>query len=227
MTYDRLWAALERTDEDPDDPGRVLLLYTGRSHPKSDKASPVLNPGTPDDDSWNREHVWPRSHGLADRRGPAHNDLHHVRAADRTVNASRGDKDFDEGGTPHHEAAGSRADHDSFEPRDAVKGDVARMLFYMAVRYESGTGESDLELVDRMTDGGGTTLGRLCALLGWHARDPVDALERRRHGRIVGLQGNRNPFVDDPGLAGVLFGAECPGTPVSSVGGPLVVGASR
>jgi serine protease len=215
LTYDEVWTALEWTDEDPDEPANVILLYTGRSHPKTDKDSTSRNPGTPNNQSWNREHVWPRSHGLEDDDELAHNDLHHLRPADRTVNSSRGNKDFDDGGTPHHEATGSSADADSFEPRDAVKGDIARMLFYMDVRYEDALDGNDLELVDRTTGGEAVTLGRLCALLLWHHLDPVDVFERRRHARIVALQGNHNPFISEPALAELLYGPRCPAPPVS------------
>jgi endonuclease I len=174
LTYDDVWDALDRTDEDPENPANVILLYTGRSHPKADKDSTALNPETPTNQSWNREHVWPRSHGLPDEDDLAHNDLHHLKPADRTVNSSRGNKDFDAGGEPHHEAVGNNADRDSFEPRDAVKGDIARMLFYMDVRYGGAPDGNDLELVDRTTDGERTTLGRLCTLLRWHDLDPVE-----------------------------------------------------
>jgi serine protease len=215
LTYDEVWGALDHTDEDPDNPANVILLYTSRSHPKTDKDSTARNPGTPTNQSWNREHVWPRSHGLPDDDDRAHNDLHHLKPADRTVNSSRGNKDFDDGGEPHHEAGGSSADPDSFEPRDAVKGDIARMLFYMDVRYEGGLDGHDLELVDRTTGGEPTTLGRLCTLVRWHELDPVDDLERRRHERIVELQGNRNPFIDAPSLVRATFGTQCLPSPVS------------
>jgi len=215
LTYAAVWGALDRTDEDPEDLENVILLYTGRSHPKHDKDSTALNPDRPTNQSWNREHVWPRSHGLAEEGDLAHNDLHHIRAVDRTVNSSRGNKDFDDGGEPHHEAAGSRADRDSFEPRDPIKGDIARMLFYMDVRYEGPRDGNDLGLVDRTTGGERTTLGRLCTLARWHELDPVDELERRRHERIVELQGNRNPFIDAPSLVRALFGVQCPSPPVS------------
>ena len=91
------------------------------------------------------------------------------------------------------------ANADSFEPRDAVKGDIARMLFYMDVRYAGADGVPDLALVDEDSDSG-PLLGHLCTLLSWHQADPVDDLERRRHGRIAETQGNRNPFIDRPGL---------------------------
>jgi endonuclease I len=68
--------------------------------------------------------------------------------------------------------------------------------------------------VDRTTNGERTALGRVCTLLRWHHLDPVDAFEQRRHERIVELQGNRNPFIDDPMLAQSLFGMQCPAPPV-------------
>jgi hypothetical protein len=63
LSYAEVWGALDFTDEDPDNTDNVILLYTGRSHPKPDKVSSTLNPGH-NDDSWNREHVWPKSHGF-------------------------------------------------------------------------------------------------------------------------------------------------------------------
>jgi serine protease len=207
LSYAELWAALEYTDADPADPAAVLLLYSGRSHPAWDKVSGRLNPEH-GPDSWNREHVWPRSHGFADERALAHNDLHHIRAADVTCNADRGSLDFDTGGRPLRDCA-ARRDADSFEPRDAVKGDVARMLFYMDVRYNGGGGVADLRLVDGDAEPGSSDLGHLCTLLRWHAADPVDELEARRHARIVEVQGNRNPFVDEADLAARVFGPRC------------------
>lgn len=67
-------------------------------------------------------------------------DLHHLRPADVQVNGIRGNLDFDNGGSAVTGGGGSRVDSDSFEPRDADKGDVARMILYMAVRYEGATG---------------------------------------------------------------------------------------
>jgi endonuclease I len=85
----------------------------------------------------------------------------------------------------------------------------------MDVRYEDALDGNDLELVDRTTGGEAVTLGRLCALLLWHHLDPVDIFERRRHARIVALQGNHNPFISEPALAELLYGPRCPAPPVS------------
>lgn len=208
LSYRELWAALEETDEDPSNPDNVILFYSGRSHPKWDKVSDALNPGNFTPHSWNREHVWPRSKGFRDTSDLAHNDLHHIRATDAWCNEQRGNLDFDEGGErlPICQAHLSAT---SFEPRDAVKGDVARMMFYMDVRYHGQRGLVDLRLVDEV-DTRGTRLGRLCTLLRWHAADPVDDVERRRHERIVAIQGNRNPFIDRPQLAERIYGDRCP-----------------
>ena len=202
LSYAEVWGALDFTDEDPDNPGNVILLYTGRSHPKPDKVSSVLNPNH-DNDSWNREHVWPKSHGFPSEGQLAHSDIHHLRPADVTCNPDRGNLDFDESEFAHPDCA-SRRDADSFEPSDAVKGDVARMLFYMDVRYAGDDGVPDLALIDEDSRSG-PLLGHLCTLLDWHEADPVDDFERRRHERIVETQGNRNPFIDRPQFAMAIW----------------------
>ena len=205
-TYSEVWDAIKYTDEDQANSANVILLYTGRSQAKTYNAS-----GNTDPDAWNREHVWPKSHGFPDEAQWAHTDIHHLRPADVSVNSTRGNKDFDWGGTAISEAPGNLTDADSFEPRAAVKGDIARMMFYMAVRYDGNdsSGVGDLELAET-TGTSGNFLGKRCALVSWHRQDPVDALEIRRHARIVERQGNRNPFVDYPAWVEELFGAGCP-----------------
>jgi endonuclease I len=126
-------------------------------------------------------------------------DLHHLRPTDASVNSSRSNLDFDNGGTEHFEADGNYYDSDSWEPRDSVKGDVARMLFYMAVRYEGDSGELDLELNNQVNNGSAPYHGKLFVLLQWHKEDPVDDFERERNEVIyTDYQQNRNPFIDHP-----------------------------
>ena len=79
------------------------------------------------------------------------------------------------------EAAGNYTDGDSFEPRDAVKGDVARMIFYMAVRYEGDDGFADLEPNDKVDNGSAPYIGRLSVLKQWNEQDPPDAFEQHRN----------------------------------------------
>ena len=96
-----------------------------------------------------------------------------------------------------------------------MKGDVARMMLYMDVRYE-GTGDGgtpDLVLEDRMTANSGTqdpNFGKLCTLVQWHVDDPVSAWERRRNNRVYAWQHNRNPFIDHPEWVLPIWGASCP-----------------
>ncbi|GAA0219007.1 hypothetical protein GCM10010492_16140 [Saccharothrix mutabilis subsp. mutabilis] len=191
LSYDQVWNALKVTDQDPNNAANVILLYSGRSQSKT------LNGGDVDD--WNREHVWAKSHGdFGTATGPG-TDLHHLRPEDVTVNADRGNKDFDNGGTAAAEAPGNYTDSDSWEPRNAVKGDVARMLFYMAVRYEGTDGFANLELNNNVSNGTAPYHGRLSVLLQWHQQDPPDAFEKRRNQVIYdSYQRNRNPFIDHP-----------------------------
>ncbi|MFF3746213.1 endonuclease I family protein [Streptomyces kronopolitis] len=191
LTYDEVWDALKDTDQDPDKSGNVILLYSGRS------ASKDAHGGGEDD--WNREHVWAKSHGdFGTDTGPG-TDLHHLRPAEVSVNGARGDKDFDNGGEAVPGAPGSRTDDDSFEPRDAVKGDVARMILYMAVRYDGGDGFPDLEPNDKVDNGTAPHIGKLSVLKEWSKQDPPDSFEKHRNQVIFDkYQHNRNPFVDHP-----------------------------
>lgn len=205
LSYDQVYSALEDTDEDPDDASKVLLFYKNVGVPDNYQRS------SDDGDIWNREHIWAKSHGdFGTAKGPG-TDLHMIRATDASVNARRGHLDFDYSDNVFEEAPDTYVDKDSFEPRDEVKGDVARMLFYMAVRYEGEDGEVDLELSDRTDtyysnrDGYGEH-GKLSALLEWHLLDPVDDLERFRNERIEAVQGNRNPFIDHPEFVFMIWG---------------------
>ncbi len=205
LSYDEVWTALEVTDAAPGDDGSVLLFYSGRTAATGDKVSDALNPDH-GADSWNREHLWPRSRGVGED-GPAATDLHHIRASDVTCNAERGARGFDRGGSFIDDCR-FRRDGDSVEPRDGIKGDLARMLFYMDVRYDGTDGTPDLRLVPG-TNAAAGTLGDVCRLLAWHTADPLEGSELDRHARIVEQQGNRNPFIDRPDLAGKLFGPRC------------------
>jgi uncharacterized protein len=198
ITYDQAREALKDTDEDPNNPNNVILLYKGTSQAKS-----TFGGGAND---WNREHVWAQSHGnFGTGVGPG-TDIHHLKPTDASVNSSRGNKDFDNGGTAHNECTLCKFDSDSWEAPDRVKGDIARMLMYMDVRYE-GNGEINLELVD-YTGTSGAKHGKISTLLQWHLQDPVDEFELRRNNVIYEkYQGNRNPFIDHPEWAAMIFNA--------------------
>ena len=208
------WDILEQSDQDPENSDNVLLVYTDRSQDKgyrdgcncySDYENGTHN------NSWNREHVWPKSHGFPDQDDIAYRDVHNLKPCDRSVNESRGTRDFDNGGNQHTEATECLYDSDSWEPGDSVKGDIARIIFYMVVRYDPGYDHNnnpfDLELVDYTTPGNyDPILGKLSSLLQWHIDDPVDDYEMNRNDVIYSYQQNRNPFIDHPSLVSYIWG---------------------
>ncbi|MEU6079557.1 endonuclease [Streptomyces sp. NPDC047108] len=191
LTYDEVWDALKVTDEDPENASNVILIYSGKSQSKDSN-------GTGNDD-WNREHVWAKSHGdFGTATGPG-TDIHHLRPSDVTVNSTRNNKDFDEGGEEVEEAPGNRTDQDSWEPRDEDKGDVARMILYMGVRYDGEDDFPDLEPNDKVDNGKEPHIGRLSVLKKWSKEDPPSDFEKKRNDLIFEkFQNNRNPFIDHP-----------------------------
>jgi len=198
FSYDALWTQLQYTDEDSTNTNNIIQIYTGWSIPKGYSGG-----GT---SQWNREHTWSKSHGDFSETPPAGTDLHHLRPCDATVNSAKGNKDFDDGGSEYVDSSpytgysgntGCYTDADSWQPRPSEKGDVARMIFYMAIRYEGTDTNYDLEMND-ITPTSGPFYGKLSTLLNWHVQDPPDSWERRRNNRIHERQGNRNPFIDHP-----------------------------
>ncbi|WP_406832857.1 endonuclease [Pedococcus sp. KACC 23699] len=191
LTYDQVWNALKDTDQDPNNANNVIEIYSGRSIAKSDNGGGV--------DQWNREHVWAKSHGdFGTANGPG-TDVHHLRPEDVSVNSTRGNLDFDNGGSSVAQCTGCLSDGDSFQPRDAVKGDVARMIFYMAIRYEGDDAWPNLEPNESVGNGTAPNIGKLSVLKAWSAGDPPDAFEKRRNQVIYDTwQHNRNPFIDHP-----------------------------
>jgi endonuclease I len=205
ISYSEVSSAFFQTDVDPEDPERVIQFYTGRST-RSD---------------FNKEHVWAKSHGgFGSDHYDGYSDLHNLRPTRPDVNSRRWHLDFAEGGELYSDTDCRFVPGYSFEPPDRVKGDVARTLFYMAVRYEGGDGMPDLELVEEipsLLDSQGIPnnnqhkstprFGKLSTLLDWHVLDPPDDQERRRNEVIFReFQRNRNPFVDHPEWVSEIWG---------------------
>jgi len=187
-------AALKILDEDPNNTNNVLLHYKGTSVPKSEFGT-----------TWNREHLWPQSLG-ADVL-PPNTDLHHIFSEDMVLNSSRGNSVFDNV-YPYqtNSGYGNYWTGSRFEVRDPQKGDVARALFYMDVRYDGTGGELDLVLKDTTSPAYGE-MGVLSTLIQWNQLDPPDASEQLRNDKIYSLfQHNRNPFIDHPEFVYLIWG---------------------
>ncbi len=186
--------ALVVLDQDPSNSANVLLIYSGYS---------VAASTWPD---WNREHIWPQSFGVDS--GDPNSDLFNLRACDSGVNSSRGNKYFDVSTgsiTYPPDAPGSSYDGDSWEPRDADKGFVARVTFYMTTRYDGTGGDLNLQLADSPS-AGTQVFAKRSTLLDWNRRFPPTDAERNRNGAIYqDYQQNRNPFIDNPDFADMIF----------------------
>lgn len=206
-----VWDILKETDKDPNNSDNVILIYSGVSV----NAAQEYNSGN----GWTREHVWAKSRGdFGTTLGPG-TDAHALRPQDNSTNSQRSNRGFDNCSNcssvydTWSNNTNSFLDTSdwSFEPRDEVKGDVARMLFYMAVRYEGYDSYPDLELSETIAPQSNKDPfhGKLAILLEWHRNDPVDSWETNRNDVIYyNFQNNRNPFIDHPEIAEHLWGTK-------------------
>ncbi len=196
---------LKVADQNPLNSNQVWLMYVETPRAKLDFQTTSSNVG-----SWNREHIYPQSRGgfanatedtpdginvwlptSADDITAGHADAHHIRSEDGPENSTRSNKDY--GLTGYNGPAGTQG---------SWKGDVARSVFYMAVRYNA------LSVVNG--DIPDTTIGQLgdlASLLVWNHTDPKDDFELNRNNYIYTWQMNRNPFIDYPDLVDYVFGA--------------------
>ena len=185
---------LREIDECPTNSSMVQCLYLQHGLPKTSGG-------------WNKEHVWAQSHGI-DGAAPAYSDLHHLHPTLEQANSDRNSRDFDivSNTTTNYDYDGSGTSG-NFEPPIAGKGDVARAMFYMAVRYDGTDAVGDLELTNATpTSTESALFGKLDTLLDWNELDPVNDFEIRRNNLVyANYQGNRNPFVDHPEWVRVVF----------------------
>mmetsp|Transcript_48392 Transcript_48392/g.54850 ORF Transcript_48392/g.54850 Transcript_48392/m.54850 type:complete len:376 (+) Transcript_48392:153-1280(+) len=219
-SYNCVWSFMMEADEDPDNPENILALYTRRSIPKVERdCGTATESGAVNRFAWNREHVWAKSHGFPRQGQHAYTDFHHLIAADKRANSNRGNKDFKAGGAPDRDCTKCQTTGVTWEPSDASKGIVARMLFYMDVRYDgigSSGGTPDLQLVNTASKAREPRLGYLSDLLKWHCEYPVSDEERRRNNSVHKWQGNRNPFIDHPEFVEAIWDFSCDSPQVDS-----------
>ncbi|MBI9009569.1 MAG: endonuclease [Tenericutes bacterium] len=179
VSYDAAKYALGESDKDPNNANNIILVYLGTS-------IDAYNPdGSWTYPAWNREHVWPQS-ALA---GAFMSDLQNLKPSDVNTNSSRGNKYFD-----------NYMSSTTWEPRDEVKGDIARIMLYMITKY------TQLSLVDSVPNIGNGEMGKFSVLLEWHEQDPVDDFERNRNNVIYSYQHNRNPYIDYPEFVEMIWG---------------------
>ncbi|NPA08236.1 MAG: T9SS type A sorting domain-containing protein [Chlorobi bacterium] len=162
---------------------------------------------------YNREHVVPQS--LFSSNAPMVSDINFIRPTDGKVNGMRSNFPYGKVGTASFTSLnGSKLGTSVspgysgtvFEPIDAFKGDIARMILYFVTRYESqlsgfGTGN--------MLGGSafpGLQTWELNQLLAWHNADPVSATEIARNNASYNYQGNRNPYIDHPEYVAQIWG---------------------
>lgn len=194
---------LKYTDPDPKGSGKAICIYSGRA----------LESG-----AWNKEHVWAKSHGFPNESYEPYCDAHHLRPSTTKINSTRSNKDFGEVPNATPDAYGNKTNNDLFEPRDEVKGDIARMMFYMETRYGSNT-KYNLKLVNSQTTSASDLNGRfgnLETLIKWHYEDPVSKEEIYRNNVIFdNYQHNRNPYIDHPEYVDYVFPNKYADTPVT------------
>ncbi len=208
-SYNEAKYLINYSDADPDNPQNVILFYTQISR---DASLYGTTAGT-----INREHVWAKSHGGFSGIRPMDSDALNLRPADAQANVTRGNLDFDNvqpNGTQDAIATDCWYNANAYEPGPLTKGQVARILFYMATRYEGTDGEMDLELVSKLNNYPEAKFGNLTTLLEWNKQYPPSALERQRNDRIFRMQQNRNPFVDHPEFADFIWNNKTPTGPI-------------
>tara|TARA_R110002073_G_scaffold279026_1_gene442983 strand:+ start:246481 stop:247833 length:1353 start_codon:yes stop_codon:yes gene_type:complete len=181
LSYGQRHNYLYDADEDASNTANVILMYSGESRDEREYTS-GNNPHTPQ--TFNTEHIYPQSRLESDG---AVTDLHHLRSADDAVNSLRSNYPFVAGSGTYQ-----LINNNSWYPGDDWRGDVARMVMYLNVRY----GET-FEKV-----------GTLELFLEWNIADPVSDFEIQRNTVIQGAQGNRNPFIDNPYLATLIWGGD-------------------
>lgn len=203
FTYGDVKNTIKVTDEDSNNTNNVLLIYgyndtdgnciTDRSRNKNDFGGSNCQ--------YNREHVFARSNANPPMGSVDNNttgiaaDPHNLRPSDVQMNGNRGSKKF-ANGSGNAGPVGA-----NWYPGDEWKGDVARMMMYMYTRY----GDRCLPSLNAVGATQGST-DMLQLYLQWNVDDPVSAFEDQHNPYLETVYGNRNPFIDNPVLATIIWG---------------------
>ncbi|MFK7750712.1 MAG: endonuclease [Kordia sp.] len=218
LSYSEIWDAIMITDIDPNNTNNVTLLYGWENGTDGDVTNDLYrnsndNGGNVGD--WNREHTFANSLASPDldantTNGPPYSDAHNLRPTDVQRNGQRGSRLFSAGSGNSGTVGAFWYPGDSSLGGPDWRGDVARIVMYMYLRYGN-------QCAPNLVSNGTTNSvdsNMINLLLDWNAADPVSPLEDARntyHEDIFNAtaQGNRNPFIDNPRLATQIWG----GTP--------------
>lgn len=212
-TYEGLWTHFQSTDKKSD--GTVWDMYSDipGATPAyiytftTDQCGNYNAEGS----CYNREHSFPKS--WFNDLLPMYTDLFHLYPTDGYVNGKRGNYPFGVTSSPSWTSTnGSKLGPSSypgysgtvFEPINSYKGDFARTYFYMAVRYFGE--DTNWPRVSDMVDGSQLKPWALAMLMGWDSNDPVSQKEKDRNNSVYLIQGNRNPFIDNPSYKDLIWG---------------------
>ena len=203
VSYGGLLDAFAYTDCKPN--GKIWDIYSNYEYNLNQNGSSFSQEG----DGWNREHTWPQS--WFNESTTPRSDLFHVYPTDGYVNGQRSNYPFGEVNNPTYTSgngsklgpcATSGYSGKVFEPIDEYKGDIARSYFYMSVRYY---GEDDDWSTSGMTNKSEIKSWAMTMLLRWSDEDPVSEKEIARNNAVYGYQNNRNPFIDHPEYARMIW----------------------
>ena len=191
ISYSALKTLMTTSDLNPQNPANLLLIYDSQNSGTHQRSRPVGG-------SWNREHVYAKSQGTPNlgTSGPGA-DGHHLRPSDITLNSTRGSLVFDDGTG----ATAYKTSRGGWFPGDEWKGDVARILMYMYVRYNTRCLPLNITMNPSTYSSDFPDI-----LIKWNIEDPVSAFEIQRNNVVAATQKNRNPFIDNPYLATVIWG---------------------
>lgn len=224
LTYNDLWTAYKTTDVRAD--GYIWDMYSNATNYEPGGTAQGANFSS-EGDSYNREHSFPKSwFGGQNNTMPMYTDLHHLYPVDGYINNRRSNYPFGETNGEKYKSANNFSKLGActypgytgtvFEPADEYKGDFARTYFYMVTCYEEKladwvTNFAATTEVEDVLDGQaypGLTTWQLNMLLEWARQDPVSEKEVNRNNAVYGIQRNRNPFIDYPGLEEYIWGTK-------------------
>ena len=204
VSYNGLLNAFAYTDCKPN--GKIWDIYSNIEYSLT---TGLCGEYEHEGDCWNREHTWPQS--WFNESTTPRSDLFHVYPTDGYVNGQRSNYPYGEVNNPTYTSGnGSKLgpcvtsgySGKVFEPVDEYKGDIARTYFYMSVRYygeDSDWGTSGMTNKSEIKD------WAMTMLLRWSDEDPVSQKEIDRNNAVYGYQSNRNPFIDHPEYARMIW----------------------